>query len=317
MKSKQSTWRRLVLVLLLAGFAFVLLVAGARTPSVAMSFQGRQVVEDLPKNVPLKVKLKAEKEPKFKDLSNPDWLGDFELEVTNTSDRPIYFLEFWLMLPETRTPDNNPIAFSLRYGRSDFIRLETLRNDMDVPIKPGEMYTFTIQTDEQQGWHKFKSKGDVPDPARVKIHFVQLSFGDGTGFQSGGAVFPPKRSQLSDNSCREGPKNIQKGTARNTRSAFATLREQPSSRKPVLNVPANFLVKSSYVLLHQLHQRTLPHVGPRAFLGSPEFVIPVGVHPQPVPSLIVNKESRRGAPELATAAPSSNATRVKALFLLT
>ena len=204
MKSKQSTWRRFILALLFAVSALVLFGRGVRSPSVAMSFQGRQVVEDLPKNVPLNVKLKAEKEPKFKDMSNPDWLGDFELEVTNTSDRPIYFLEFWLMLPETRTPDNNPIAFSLRYGRGDFVIQETLRNDTDVPIKPGETYAFIIPVEQTRGWRQFKSKGSVPDPDKVKIQFIQLSFGDGTGFKSGGSVYPTKRAGSSVSSCREG-----------------------------------------------------------------------------------------------------------------
>jgi len=247
MKSKQSTWRRLILALLFAVSALVLFGRAVRPPSVAMSFQGRQVVEDLPKNVPLKVKLKAEKEPKFKDMSNPDWLGDFELEVTNTSDRPIYFLEFWLMLPEIRTPDNNPIAFSLRYGRGDFVIQETLRNDTDVPIKPGETYAFIIPVEQTRGWHQFKSKGSVPDPDKVKIQFIQLSFGDGTGFKSGGSVYPPKRAGSSVSSCREGPDEIQKAFARNPRTAFPALREQLLVRKPVLNVPANFLVKSSYI----------------------------------------------------------------------
>lgn len=66
MKSKQSTWRRLILAVVLAGFALVLLVIGARTPSVATSQQGRQIECNIPKKVPIKLKLKAEKEAKFK-----------------------------------------------------------------------------------------------------------------------------------------------------------------------------------------------------------------------------------------------------------
>jgi hypothetical protein len=42
---------------------------------------------------PIKIKVKKEKEQSFKDLKNEKWLREFELEVTNTGDRPIYYLE--------------------------------------------------------------------------------------------------------------------------------------------------------------------------------------------------------------------------------
>src|SRR5881396_2315597 len=58
----------------------------------AVQQEERQVEDSIPKHVPIKVKLKREKEAKFKDLNNSDWLRDFELEVTNTSNKPIYFL---------------------------------------------------------------------------------------------------------------------------------------------------------------------------------------------------------------------------------
>jgi hypothetical protein len=41
-------------------------------------------------------KLKKEKEESFKDLKNEKWLREFELEVTNTGDKPIYFLYIML-----------------------------------------------------------------------------------------------------------------------------------------------------------------------------------------------------------------------------
>ena len=167
-----------------------LLVAAIQPLSVAGSPQERQVDNDLPKNVPIKVKLKTAKEAKFKDLNNSEWPRDFELEVTNTSERPIYFLEFWLMLPETMTLNNNPFAFSLRYGRGDFIRDDTRAIETDVPIQPGETYTFTLSEGKQRGWREFKLRTDAADPKKVRIKFIQLSFGDGTGFNSGGEAYP-------------------------------------------------------------------------------------------------------------------------------
>src|SRR6266478_5327574 len=144
MKTEQSAYARLILACLMVGIASGLLVVGVRTSSIAQSPQERKVQDDMPKNVPINIKFKAEKEAKVKDLNNSDWLRDFELEVTNTSNKPIYFLELWLTLPDTKSENNNPIAFSLRYGRIDFIHFDTKPNDTDVPIKPGETHAFTI-----------------------------------------------------------------------------------------------------------------------------------------------------------------------------
>lgn len=163
------------------------------------------------KHLPVKVKLKREKETRFKDLDNYEWLGDFELEVTNTSDRPIYFLEFWLMLPDTMTENNNPLAFSLRFGRPDFINFDTRPLPTDVRIEPGASYTFTVPLEKQRGWREFKTRRNAADPKNIRLKFVQLSFGDGTGFDGSGEAYPYKpgtpveanliRSYLSDEFC--------------------------------------------------------------------------------------------------------------------
>lgn len=197
MKSKQLPWRRLILAVLLAGFALVLL-ADVRIPSVATSPQERQVEYNIPKNLPIKVKFKAEKEAKFKDMQNSEWLRDLELEVTNVSDKPIYFVEFWLKLPETKTENDNQLAFSLRFGRVAFIDGNTRPVDTDVPLKPGETHTFSIDDTFQQGWSQFRHRRNVPDPGTVKIDFIHLSFGDGTGFDSGGVPYPYKRDGASN-----------------------------------------------------------------------------------------------------------------------
>jgi len=197
-KPQQATWRRLVLALLLAGFAFVLLVAGIRTPSEATAPQGRQVEYNIPKNLPLKVKLKADKEAKVKDMGNAEWLRDFELQVTNLSDKPIYLVEFWLTLPDTKTENDNPLAFILRFGRIDFFKFNTRPIETDVPLKPGETYAFSIEETFQQGWAEFKHRKNVPDPGKISIDFVHLSFGDGSGFDGGGVAYPYKRDGVSN-----------------------------------------------------------------------------------------------------------------------
>lgn len=61
----------------------------AEAASAQETAEERKFEDEIPKHVPIKFKLKADKEKKFKDLKNPDWYRDFELEVTNTSDKPV------------------------------------------------------------------------------------------------------------------------------------------------------------------------------------------------------------------------------------
>src|SRR5947207_12895073 len=86
----------LVLAIGLLAFAYKLNPADA---SLKKNQQGqRQLVDQIPKQVPLRVKIKKDKEDKFKDVTNPDWGSDFELEVTNIGDKPIYEVSLILII---------------------------------------------------------------------------------------------------------------------------------------------------------------------------------------------------------------------------
>jgi hypothetical protein len=74
----------------------VLMTASRLTSSAA--FQERIFENKIPAHIPIKIKIKKEKEESFKDLKNEKWLREFELEVTNTGDKPIYFLYIMLGL---------------------------------------------------------------------------------------------------------------------------------------------------------------------------------------------------------------------------
>jgi hypothetical protein len=207
-----------------------------------MQEERRELEEKIPKNVPIKVKLRSEKERSFKDLKNGNWLRDFELQVTNTSDKPIYFLELWLMLPDTKTENDRQLAFPLRYGRADFIDFDTRPVAGDIPIQPRETYVFTIPEAKQQAWQQFKLRRNEPDPRKVEIHFVQLSFGDGSGF-SGEDPYPYKREQSSTVFCREGPKQTAgKAFSNRAQIPFPALQEHSSLLSPAAFVPVKFSV---------------------------------------------------------------------------
>src|SRR6266481_5168307 len=71
--------------------------------------QEERVLESLiPKHVPLGIKIRKEKE--FKDLSNENWARDFELEVTNTGNKPIYSFYMLLKLDVTSAAGDQIVA---------------------------------------------------------------------------------------------------------------------------------------------------------------------------------------------------------------
>ena len=168
------------------------------TPSLAQNNEEREIEDKIPKHQPLKVKLKREKEGKIKDFKNDEWLLDFELEVTNTSERPIYFLDFFVIFPEF-VENGWAKGIPLRYGRMAFIKADTRPLPDDIPIKPGETYTFKIPDQDLQAWAVRKAAGVARNPRKLRFIFSHLSFGDGTGFHGTTGLAYPRNRQTSRN----------------------------------------------------------------------------------------------------------------------
>ncbi|HZG53416.1 MAG TPA: hypothetical protein VEZ40_14895 [Pyrinomonadaceae bacterium] len=137
----------------------------------------RELVDNLPKHLPLKIKVK--------NLSNEKWVRDFAVEVENKSDKPIYYLHIVVSLPDVKSENGNNMGFSLRYGRGALISFAVPVESDDVPIKPGESYTLKIPEQHQLGWERFvKRRGlSKSEPKKIKFIFQYLNFGDGTGFR--------------------------------------------------------------------------------------------------------------------------------------
>ena len=212
----------------------------------------RKFEDKIPKHVPIKFKLKADKEKKFKDLKNPDWYRDFELEVTNISDKPIYFLDLDLVYPEI-IDGGAPVAATLRYGRINFIDHHTTPLPSDVPIQPGETYTFKIPEPEQRGWEWHKKNEHTPDPKKLILQFGSLSFGDGTGYDTLQAVpYPYRRNRSATSPCRGGPVTlVAKGGDVNDRSIYlgSRLRNQSLETTGKYSAGSFFVNDGSYSFL--------------------------------------------------------------------
>ena len=66
----------------------------SRVTSSSVAQQERILENGVRDHVPIKFKIKKEKEESFKDLKNEKWVREFELEVTNTGDN-IMFTRIW------------------------------------------------------------------------------------------------------------------------------------------------------------------------------------------------------------------------------
>jgi hypothetical protein len=188
--------RKRLLLFFVIFLVSVLLLTGMFTLSVAQSTEERELEDKIPKHLPIKVKIKKEKEKAFKDLKNEKWLRDFELEITNTGNKPIYFLSLSITLPEIIAPYQigpgvNKMGFTIHYGRSELGRIEPKAASSDVPIQPGETYVFSFSNIVVESWEIFRQRENKPDPTKLILRFQILSFGDGTGFAGNSGIALP------------------------------------------------------------------------------------------------------------------------------
>ena len=150
----------------------------------------RQLEDSIPKHIPLKIKIKKEKEAGFKDLKNERWAREFELEVTNTGTKPIYFLYLHVMT-DVKAAAGFQIIFPLYYGRDELGDIRTKAEPTDIPIKPGESVSLKIHPSMLNAWDYKRKKENRPLPKHLEVKIQFLSFGDGTGYVgSGGTALP-------------------------------------------------------------------------------------------------------------------------------
>jgi hypothetical protein len=229
-----------LLQLLLIFLASILLLKGISSPSVAKSSEERELEDRIPKHLPIKVKIKKEKEKAFKDLKNEKWIRDFQLEITNTGNKPIYLLSLTLSLPEIKAPDGRNMGFSIVYGRSRLGDIGNKAEPDDVPIQPGETYVFSFPESKQIDWEGFRQREKKPDAKKLILRFQILNFGDGTGFMgTDGLSLPrPPNEQSSLDGCEPQPKLNDSGGMKVQQVSW---RSQPAIYS-ANDLPATFLL---------------------------------------------------------------------------
>ena len=175
--------------------------------SPATKKEERELDDQIPKHLPIRIKITKEKEEAFKDLKNEKWLREFALEVRNVGDKPIYFLSLIFSMPEIKAPDGNEYGFSLHYGRGDLLDFLTPLRPEDTPLNPGETYVFRIRENMLKGWEGYSSAENKAklQPKKVIIRFNLLNFGDKTGFMGTSGIPIPNNPEPKGNTVRYNP----------------------------------------------------------------------------------------------------------------
>jgi hypothetical protein len=187
---------RLIFASLIVAIAVVLLYRGASGPINAQqpaTVPERQIENTIPKHVPIDVKITKEKEKAWKDLKNENWASDFEIEVTNTGDKPIYTLGLILYF-DVPNEYQDYLRADIVYGRSEISRIGSKPTADDIPIKSGESKIFTLQSGDLRSFEWGRRERGWRLPTKVKIKVAGLNFGDGTGFVLDQPVPVPRRS---------------------------------------------------------------------------------------------------------------------------
>ncbi|HJX93550.1 MAG TPA: hypothetical protein VJ372_23850 [Pyrinomonadaceae bacterium] len=125
-------------------------------------------------------------------MKNEKWLSEFELELTNQSDKPIYFIEI-MMVTDVKQSDT-PYVFPIYYGRPELGDIVSKATSADIPIKPGD--TYILKMGPVDGWEKIVREGRVPQALKFTAKLQIISFGDGTGY-FGNTPYPPSQKASS------------------------------------------------------------------------------------------------------------------------
>jgi len=157
----------------------VFLIKAPLTSSVART-QERVFENAIPENAPIRIQIKKEKEKSFKEQKDEKWVEEFELEVKNVGEKPIYFI-YINLLTDVKI-GGSTLIFALVYGRAELGDIITKARPDDPSIKPGETYVFKIHPGQIQGWEKSVREKTQPDASSIKAKIQMLSYGDGTGY---------------------------------------------------------------------------------------------------------------------------------------
>jgi hypothetical protein len=224
----------LILFIIISGF----LLSKIALVHSAIQATKRTIENKVPAHVPLDIKIRKDKEERITNAANKTWYRDLQIEITNTSERPIYFFSLFVQMPELISESGATMVFPIRFGRGEFLDASTRPLPEDKPLMPKESFTYSIPEKNQIGWEAWLKRHNKDNTMKLEIVFSHLSFGDGTGFTStGGVYFPVKQDPNELARCRaESPPMA----AENWGNPLTSLTYAMNFKKPAPFLPVKF-----------------------------------------------------------------------------
>lgn len=134
-----------------------------------------RIINKIPQKLPIKVEII--------NGDSENLLSEVRIKVTNTGEKPIYFLKFFISTTEDfLSPNGNQYGFALSYGRKELITFGELANEDDIPLKKGEYHEFKVSDREVNNFSETLRQSFRSEPEKYLLEFQLLNFGDGTGF---------------------------------------------------------------------------------------------------------------------------------------
>ena len=121
---------------------------------------------------------------KVNNLNSTDFLEEMEIEVKNLSDKPIYYILVFGLLPKSKGLTGRLYALRLEYGDHRLISFQARPGENDKPILPGQSAILKVEKSMVSGYKEFLNKGSISIESLgdIEFFFQTITFGDGTGF---------------------------------------------------------------------------------------------------------------------------------------
>ena len=219
------------LVVLVAFVSLLAAIFGIMSGAAQTSEKEERKVEDrVVKHLPIKVKVKNEQS--LKDLKSKKWASELEVEVKNTGDKPIYFVNVEFVMQDV-VIDGAELVLFASYGRGRLAVPEAPLEEGDVPIMPGETVTLKVAESYAKAFEKGRDEEQKwDDPKKIGIEVQIINFGDGTFMLGKEGVLrkarPRTRSSNDSTPTKDDSRRVKEGAASSTEKTPPLFRSRTS-----------------------------------------------------------------------------------------
>lgn len=172
----------------------------------------------------------------IKNLNSMTFPEDFEIEIKNTSRKPIYGIHVLVLFPNSKSfsERNVPVGLKFVYGDRRFISIKEIANSNDVPLAQGATTVLKSNPNRVRGLKERLKVLAESASSRVLIAIQAVSFGDGTGYL-GKDVSQAQNERTSSKVSKSFGKNITRKSLMPDKAVNWLAANHSSSSQPVFS----------------------------------------------------------------------------------